>query len=105
LVKEDYGASFRALDTLVKQLDSEKNGNLLKLIEVLTTLLREEHVVKMVRKAYACIEQSKLMALLGITEWQANDMNALYSRIGFTVIGDGFVYPSPVQRGDDTVAS
>jgi hypothetical protein len=49
------------------QPDSEKNGNALKLLEVLVKVLREEHLIKMVRKAFTMIEYPKLKQLLGLS--------------------------------------
>jgi hypothetical protein len=71
LVQHQYQDAFLKIDSLVKALeqDSEKNGSLLKLVEVMTKLLREEHLIKMVRKAYTSIEISKLKPLLGISGW------------------------------------
>ncbi len=52
----------------------------------------------MVRKAFTCIEQSKLTALLGISEWTEQDVQAFFSRKGLVKKGNGFVYPSNVQN-------
>jgi|LauGreDrversion4_2_1035121.scaffolds.fasta_scaffold223345_3 hypothetical protein len=37
-------------------MDAEKNGRVLKLIEVLEKTMREEHVYEIVKKAYQTIE-------------------------------------------------
>ena len=63
-------------------------------MEVLVKLLREEHLIKMVRKAYTSIEVSKLKSLLGISGWSDSDVHAFLTKKGFRVVqGDNFVYP------------
>jgi hypothetical protein len=63
-------------------------------LEVLVKLLREEHLLKMVRKAYASIEYGKLKSLLGMGDANDAQFNDFLNAQGsLRVTGDGFVNP------------
>jgi len=54
LTEKDYATTFVKIATLIKllQQDSEKNGSLLKKVEVLHLVLREYHVLSDLKEAY-----------------------------------------------------
>ena len=58
LSSKEFPLAFSMISALIKQLssDSEKNGTILKLLEVLHKVLREHHVLKIVKQAYTTIE-------------------------------------------------
>lgn len=74
MVNKLYAEAFQHIDSLLRQLqqDSEKNGSLIQLVEVLIQTLREEHLIKQIKKAYATIEVGKFRKLLGL-ETASND--------------------------------
>ena len=67
LSEKQYAEAFLLIDKLTKALqqDAEKNGTTLKLVEVLTKVLREHHILRDVKKAYQSVELPKIKCLLG----------------------------------------
>ena len=74
------------------QSDAEKNGSVLKLLEVLVKVLREEHLVKMVSKAYINADFGKLKLMLGLSELNDKEAREFMIKKGMRMNGN-FVNP------------
>ncbi|CDW80939.1 cop9 signalosome complex subunit 8-like [Stylonychia lemnae] len=100
LTKQQYQNAFKLIDLLVNSLqqDSEQNGSMLKLLEILSTLLRE-HLIIMIRKAYATIEKGKLKALLGLQHYSQQQFGDYIAKKGMSLSlkDSGFVLPGHNQ--------
>ena len=79
-------------------MDAEKNGRVLKLIEVLEKTMREEHVYEIVKKAYQTIECGEIQTIMGF-ENEA-EMNEFVTAKGLIVEG-GYVHIPQNLRGKD----
>lgn len=62
------------------------------MLEVLTKLLREEHLILMVRKAYTSIDYGKFKSLFGMNGWQESDVHKFISEKRMR-LEDDFVHP------------
>jgi hypothetical protein len=71
--------------------DPEKNGTTLKLVEVLTKVLREYHILRDVKKAYQSIEVPKLKGILGFVSEADQVFSGFLTARGFKIDG-GFVH-------------
>ncbi len=78
------------IDKLTKALqqDAEKNGTTLKLVEVLTKVLREHHILRDVKKAYQSVELPKIKCLLGFISESDQVFNAFITARGFKIDGN-----------------
>ena len=76
-------------------MDSERNGSLIQLVEVLTLTLREEHLVKQIKRAYANIEIGKFKKLLGL-EQASNEVFTEFLRKKGIVQSGNFIIPGNV---------
>ena len=92
-----YPEAFKEIENLLKQLqlDSERNGSLIQLVEVLTLTLREEHLVKQIKRAYANIEIGKFKKLLGL-EQASNETFTEFLRKKGIVQSGNFIIPGSV---------
>jgi|LauGreDrversion4_2_1035121.scaffolds.fasta_scaffold560094_1 hypothetical protein len=78
-------------------VDTEKNqfGDTVDLLQILHKVLREHHVVEVIRRSYQTIEISQARALLGVDE---SDSNEILTRLGFTLDGTFMQVPHNMRR-------
>ena len=81
------------------QQDSEKNGSLIQLVEVLILTLREEHLLKQVKKAYASIETGKFKKLLGLETVTQQAFDEFLRKKGVVQNGS-YLIPGPDSDSD-----
>lgn len=84
--------------TKVFQQDAEKNGTTLKLVEVLTKVLREHHILRDVKKAYQSVELPKIKCLLGFISESDQVFTAFLSTRGFKIDGNFVHIPHNIDE-------
>ena len=94
LTKKNYGEAFKLLGGDTQGYNDTQK----RLIEVLTKVLREEHVLKKVQKAYSSIPYDELKQMLGLHSSADDYVKSFLEKKGFKVAGK-FAYP-PVEDTD-----
>jgi CSN8/PSMD8/EIF3K family len=87
LDEKDFARAFNQIGSLKRSLssDSERNGTILKMLEVLHRVLRESHVLKVVKLSYSSIDIPQVRALFGFTAEESDaSVQAFLARRGFT---------------------
>ena len=99
LINKQYPEAFKHISVSLRTLivDTEKNqfGDTVDLLQILHKVLREHHVVEVIRRSYQTIEISQARALLGLDE---SDSNEILTRLGFTLDGTFMQVPHNMRR-------
>lgn len=95
-IKKDFSQGFTLIGSLTKQLssDAEKHGSILKMLEVLTKVMREHHMVKILRQSFATIDFKLIKSLLGFTPAEADSViGEFLVKRGMTIEGSYVLIP------------
>jgi hypothetical protein len=93
LTKKNYPDAFKLITIATAgQPDSTQ-----KLLGLLTRVLREEHVLKSIQKAYSSISYEEVKTLLGLQDAADQQVKQFLTDRKWTVQGGKFVVPSEID--------
>jgi hypothetical protein len=94
LIKKNYSESLKALDIGIKGSSDEISA----LLEIVKRILREEHIIKKLQKAYQSIALGKAKTMLWMKDLSDRDFYSFLESKKFK-IENGFAFPAVDEAG------